>query len=80
MPRLLYRSILISSLALFEKKGFKICLCKKESVEENLVIDLTDNRQLSDEQASNFSKENFLVCEVFHPSLLEDFVAKEVYL
>ena len=58
MSRLLYRSILISSLALFEKQKFKKCLCK-ESVDENFVIDLTENWKLSDEQSSNVLKERF---------------------
>ena len=54
MSHLLYRSILISSFVIFEKQGFKKCLCKKESFDENLVIDLTENRKLSGEQANNF--------------------------
>ena len=58
MSRLLCRSILISSLALFEKQKFKKCLCK-ESVDENFVIDLTENWKLSDEQSSNVLKERF---------------------
>ena len=59
MSHLLYRSILISSLIIKEKQGFKKCLGKKESFDENLVIDLTENRKLSGEQANNVLKERF---------------------
>ena len=53
-----------------------------EFVDENLVIDLIENHKLPYEQANSegFQPKDFLVCRVFHPGLLEDFVAKGVYL
>ena len=46
-------------------------------IDENLVIDVTEKQNL---KQALILKRHTLVWGVFHPSLLEDFVAKGVYL
>ena len=47
-------------MLLLKNKWFKIACTRKESVDENLVIDLIENEKLFYEQANSVLKERFL--------------------
>lgn len=70
-----YGIVVIDKLSCkFFKNNLKTVWTRMELVSSNLVIYLTKNQKPSYEQASSVLKERL------HPSLLEDFVVKGIYL